>query len=123
MLLCPPSDGVFALARDRGYLAPGLCPSGLTPLLKTIAAMSGDTVAIDAVVRINGQVIVDTDVFQTDREGRPLPRAEDGLLGPGDVFLLSDAAPHGFDSRYFGAVPESWIVASIEPVWIHDRTR
>ena len=123
VLVCPPNEGVFALARDRGYLPTGPCPSGLTPLLKTVAALPGDKIEIDAVVRINGQVIIDTDVVSVDDEGRALPRAEGSLLGPGKVFLLSNAAPHGFDSRYFGAVPEGWIIGRIEPVWTLGHAR
>ena len=45
-------EGEFAeLARERGYLQAGSCPSGLRPLLKRVASLPGDPVPCDLAVR------------------------------------------------------------------------
>lgn len=105
-LLCPgmPERGEYAafclsgefaeLARERGYLQAGSCPSGLRPLLKRVVALPGDMVNVAALpLRAN------------DSQGRPLPSVlQNGPVPGGMVLLLADH-PGSFDGRYFGLVP------------------
>ena len=44
------------LAKERGYLAPGACDSGLRPLLKQVAALPGDDVFMTSqgIVTVSG---------------------------------------------------------------------
>ena len=88
-------EGKFAdLARERGYLQAGSCPSGLRPLLKRVAGIPGDPVNPDALPRRN-----------TDSLGRTMPSIlEAGIIPPG-MGLLFTEHPGSFDSRYFGYVP------------------
>lgn len=94
------------LARQRGYLTEGSCPSGLCPVLKTVAGLPGDTLSqgIDG-LRVNGLLQPHSAVLPFDSHGRSMAGA---LLPPtvpeGMAVLLSDHAG-GFDSRYFGLVP------------------
>ena len=45
-------EGKFAdLARERGYLVAGSCPSGLRPLLKRITGLPGDAIPGDLFIR------------------------------------------------------------------------
>lgn len=105
-LLCPgtPGRGEYAafclsgefaeLARERGYLQAGSCPSGLRPLLKRVAALPGDVVNVAAL-----------SLRATDSQGRSLPSfLQSGSVLSGMVLLLADH-PGSFDGRYFGLVP------------------
>jgi conjugative transfer signal peptidase TraF len=86
-------EGEFAeLARERGYLLAGSCPSGLRPLLKRVAGLPGD--AIPALA-----------VRSTDSQGRALPSVlPQGVIPSGMALVLADH-PGSYDSRYFGLVP------------------
>lgn len=105
-LLCPgtPGRGEYAafclsgefaaLAKERGYLQAGSCPSGLRPLLKRVAALPGDVVNVSALT-----------LRATDSQGRPLPSIlHSGPVPAGMALLLADH-PGSFDGRYFGLVP------------------
>lgn len=88
-------SGEFAeLARERGYLQAGGCPSGLRPLLKRVAALPGDMVNVAAL-----------QLRAADSQGRPLPSIlQSGPVPAGMALLLADH-PGSFDGRYFGLVP------------------
>jgi len=95
------------LARERGYLAVGSCPSGLRPLLKQVMGLPGDVVGFqDGLITLNGQIIAETAVAAKDRHGRPLPppHLTAGVIPQGQALLLSQHNV-SFDSRYFGLVP------------------
>jgi conjugative transfer signal peptidase TraF len=87
-------EGEFAeLARERGYLPAGSCPSGLRPLLKRVAGLPGDPVPGDPAVR------------PADSHGRVMPAVPlESVVPPGMALLLAEH-PGSFDSRYFGLVP------------------
>ena len=100
-------EGEFAdLARERGYLEPGSCPSGLRPLLKRLAGLPGD--------------FIDPSAFpirSVDSQGRPMPSAlQSGVIPPGMALALADH-PGSFDSRYFGFVPLESLLR-VEPVFV-----
>jgi len=100
-------EGAFAdLARERGYLQSGSCPSGLRPLLKKVAGLPGDTIPGDLFVR------------SADSLGRSVPSIlPKGSIPPGMALVLADH-PGSFDSRYFGLVPlESLRRAKAVWVW------
>jgi conjugative transfer signal peptidase TraF len=86
-------EGEFSeLARERGYLQVGSCPSGLRPLLKKVAGLPGDA-------------IPDLAVRSTDSKGRAMPSTlQGGIVPPGMALVLADHSG-SFDSRYFGLVP------------------
>jgi conjugative transfer signal peptidase TraF len=108
--LAPP-NALAGLLAARGYLPLGV------PLLKHIAALSGQTVCRHArTVTIDGRAVVV--VRERDTQGRPLPSWRGcRLLRDGDVFLLNPAVPDSFDGRYFGALPANRITARAEPLW------
>jgi conjugative transfer signal peptidase TraF len=100
-------EGEFAeLARERGYLQAGSCPSGLRPLLKKIAGLPGDPIPGDLAVR------------PADSLGRALPSVlAEGIVPPGMALLLAEH-PGSFDSRYFGLVPlDSLRLAKAVWIW------
>jgi conjugative transfer signal peptidase TraF len=99
-------EGEFAdVARERGYLGAGSCPSGLRPLLKMVAGLPGDAIPGDLVIR------------SVDSMGRPMPSAlPEGIIPSGMALVLAEH-PGSFDSRYFGLVPLD-ALQRVEPVFI-----
>lgn len=109
------------LARERGYLAPGVCASGLRPLLKRVAALPGD----DLHVSSRGILIrTDTDMRfwpapsrRRDARGRELPESalRSGAVPQGMTLVLAEH-PGSFDGRFFGLVPLASL-RRVEPVF------
>jgi len=111
LVLATPPDTARRLAAERGYL-----PAGV-PLVKRVAALSGDLVCVDeGEVRFGGRHVAWT--ISADRQGRPLPQW-DGCrsLLDGEVFLLMADVPDSFDSRYFGPVGWDQIAGRLVPLW------
>ena len=100
-----PADAV-ALAAQRGYL-----PAGI-PLLKRIGAMAPQSVCVrGSVVRIDGASVAA--VLAQDGTHRPMPTwTQCRTLAEDELFLLSNAHPASFDSRYFGPVHASAVIGS-----------
>lgn len=111
LVLVRTPNSVRPLAARRGYLP------ATVPLVKRIAALSGDTVcALHYVVRIDGQIVADQLI--ADHLGRPLPHWTGcHTLRPGEVFLLMAGVRDSFDSRYFGPVPTHAIIGRLVPLW------
>lgn len=117
---CPPREGVFALAMERGYLSDwgGECPHGF-PLIKRVAAIAGDSVeASDANVRVNGEPLPLSRFHDTDGQGRPMPRPgrDRKQLRASELWVMSDTNDRSFDSRYFGPIDRAWVKEVITPV-------
>lgn len=121
---CLSSDNPFsALADERGYLGPGICPSGLRPLLKKLVGLPGDNliVADDGLI-LNGELLPGTVRPSHDRQGRTLPESllKSEIISDGFGLLLSQDHAGSFDSRHFGLIPlES--LKKVNPVVISDR--
>ena len=120
VLFCPPSDPVFDIAKERGYIASGLCPGGYGYMMKNVAGISGDIVAVkDDGVRVNGILLPKSKPLQTDPAGRPLLhfQADSYTLGRSEVLLMSNVCNLSFDGRYFGPIDRLQIKTVILPVF------
>lgn len=115
VFICPPETPEFREARARGYLRSGLCPSWLSPLIKTVVAVSGQRVEIGDAVVINGVPLGHSGLRQSDAEGRSLSAFEGGTVPFGHVFLHSDYSG-SYDSRYFGPIPADGIHGLAQPL-------
>lgn len=104
-------EGEYAeLAREREYVRPGSCPSGLRPLLKQVAGLPGDMVQVAALCPL-----------AVDSMNRPIASAlRDGSIPPGMALVLASHAG-SFDSRYFGLVPLASL-QRVEPVFIFQHS-
>ena len=114
VLACLPIE-VAKFARARSYLPRGNCRGGTMPVGKIVIATAGDTVTIcDAGIRINGALLARSLPLPRDRSGRPLPRLARRryIMAPGTIWLGSQSEA-GFDSRYFGAVPSTLVIATL----------
>ncbi|ANQ40073.1 conjugal transfer protein TraF [Gluconobacter oxydans] len=102
------------LLASRGYL-----PFGV-PLLKSVAALSGQSVCrIGTHVTIDGKPV--GDAKPVDHRGRALPVWQGcQRLRPGQVFVMNTAVPTSLDGRYFGVLPMDTVIGCAVPV--HVRT-
>jgi len=111
LVLVRPSEMIARFAAERGYLPLG------TPLVKRIAALSGDDVCAfkDAVI-VNGRVVARR--LEKDGAGWLLPRWNDCRELAGDeLFLLMEDVQDSFDSRYFGPVSAVNVIGRLVPLW------
>lgn len=97
-------------AAERHYLPRNV------PLVKRIAAMSGDRVcAIGHTLTVNGGVVAERRA--DDRQDRPLPWWRGCMvLGEGELLLLMDH-PGSFDGRYVGPIARTLVVGEARPLW------
>jgi len=107
--LCISNASAAAIYKARDYLGPSSrCPVGLPPVLKPLVAMPGDLVAISAAgTFVNGQLLPNSRVFDTDSDGRPiehLPVGWSKRLAAGEFFMLANHIERSLDSRYYGTV-------------------
>ncbi|MFH0302478.1 conjugative transfer signal peptidase TraF [Bradyrhizobium sp. 31Argb] len=115
VFICPPGTAEFERALERGYLRRGLCAGGLSPLIKTVAAIGGQQVDVADQVSIDGRPLPDSGVRHTDAAGRPLAPFAGGVIPAGELYLHSDFAG-SYDSRYFGPIPSSGVLGLARPV-------
>lgn len=119
--VCPPDAEATRVGVERGYIPVGPCPGGDEPLVKPVAAIPGDVVAIfPAGAAVNGHPIQGTAQLARDSAGRSLAPVPTGTypVGTGEVWLLSGHDPRSFDSRYFGPVPADNVQGVARPVWV-----
>jgi len=114
--VCPPELPVVSIMAERGYLEPGDCPIGTLPLLKPVAAVSGDTVIIrqSYPAEVNGYVLPSTLPMSS------VPGWPDGnyMVDEGYIWLLSTYSEGSFDSRYFGPVSLADVRGRAVPVLV-----
>lgn len=115
---CP--AGPFAsIALARGYRDRGICADGGAPLLKPVAARSGDVVDFsDAGIAVNEIRIPNTVPLAADTNSRPLRHWQFGryTVAPGTVWVASSYSGRSFDSRYFGPIPVDAIRSRVRPI-------
>jgi type IV secretory pathway protease TraF len=99
------------------YLANGGFLPREVPLLKHVVAVSGQTVCRSADVVTVDRAAVGK-AKDRDHLGRPLPRWSGcHTLSAGEVFLMNPVVPDSLDSRYFGPLPVTAIIARAVPLW------
>ncbi|MFC3061582.1 S26 family signal peptidase [Paenirhodobacter populi] len=106
-----PPEPLAAFMVERGYVASGV------PLLKHIAAMSGQRVC-----RTGGIITVDGretgEALDRDRMGRDLPVWQGcRIVAEGEIFLMNMQVRDSLDGRYFGPIPASSIIGRALPLW------
>lgn len=102
---------VRTLAAVRRYI-----PANV-PLVKHVGAVAGDTVcAFRTIVTIDGKPSAVRRAV--DRAGRPMPWWSGcHRVRPGELFLLSSAAPASFDGRYFGVSSAADVIGTARLIW------
>lgn len=115
VFVCPPQTPLIEEARRRLYLARGLCPGGLAPLIKMVAALPGQRVEIGDHVVIDGRSLPSSSLRRVDGAGRTLEPFVGGVVPAGTLFLHSQFKG-SYDSRYFGPVPASGLLGLARPI-------
>jgi conjugative transfer signal peptidase TraF len=117
VVTCAPLDAA-KLGRHRGYLSAGTCPANTEPLLKAVAAVAGDAVAIsDRGVVVNRCLLPHSRPLRFDAAGRRLLPWSRGRysIRRGQLWLYADN-PESWDSRYWGPVPVHNVLAAATAV-------
>jgi conjugative transfer signal peptidase TraF len=115
VFICPPDTAAFKRAFERGYIRRGLCAGGLSPLIKTVAAIGGQQIDVADHVSIDGHPLTGSLVHHIDAAGRPLSPFAGGVVPTGRLFLHSKFAG-SYDSRYFGPIPSSGVLGFARPL-------
>lgn len=118
--VCPPNSAVIHIMANRGYLLKGVwgnCKNtNVTPLLKSISAVSGDTVEIEPgrLVKVNGVYLPNTQPMPS------VPSYPPGfyIVQDGEYWTFSTYSSGSFDSRYFGPVSLNQLVGQATPILI-----
>lgn len=118
VFICPPQTDAMRQARLRGYLRFGLCPSYVAPLIKTVAATSGQMIEAGRHVHVDGKPLAHSQVALEDGQGREMTPYGGGAVPEGTVYLHSEF-PGSFDSRYFGPLPSGGILGLARKVWTY----
>lgn len=117
---CLESTVFNTLAKDRGYLRPGSCASGLRPLLKKMAGRPGDLIGFtpEGLISVDGRILPHSAPVFVDSKGQLMPpsKLQPGSI-PADQALLISPEDGGFDSRYFGLVSLHEL-RKVEPVMV-----
>lgn len=110
-VLAEPPPAARRLAAQRHYL-----PANV-PMIKAVAAVTGDTVcAVGPWIKINDRPVAMRRA--ADSRGRKLPWWSGcRRLEEGDVLLLNSALD-SFDGRYFGPVSKAAVIGRAAPLWL-----
>ncbi|AOR76375.1 S26 family signal peptidase [Novosphingobium resinovorum] len=105
------------LAAERGYLPERV------PLVKRVAAVSGQTVCAAANrIIIDGRQVAERRAV--DSRHRPMPWWNGcRILGQRQVFLLMAEHPQSFDGRYFGVTESTEIIGQVQHVRLRSAWR
>ena len=114
--LVSPNETLENFIAGRGYLPENI------PLLKRVAALSGDEICRKGeAIFINETYVAEARIF--DSFGRELPQWNGCFtLQNDEVFLLNDHEK-SLDGRYFGATKADYVIGVAEPVWVWEVTR
>lgn len=110
------------LGRERGYLLPGSCASGVVPILKIIVAIPGDSVRLDSAgLHVDGRLIAGCgQQHGADDQGKKLSALR-GSWRLTDAVFLCGLSEDSWDSRYFGPVPLSALQGGAHWKWAQAR--
>lgn len=118
--VCLP-NGPAHLARERGYLSVGIfCPDGVQRIVKSVLAVPGDTVVVTTHgFVVDGQIVPNTRPLTADSRGRRLRPVQPGRypVRPATLWVFSSEVPNSYDSRYYGAIPQSALRRRYHPLW------
>lgn len=88
---------------------PGYALGGVGPLIKTVVALEGHEIEVTDRQLIDGIPLAHSTILTTAGEGRLLQHDRSGIVPAGAVYLYS-SFNGSWDSRYFGAVPQSGVL-------------
>lgn len=117
--VCAPATAI-SLGRHRGYLSAGTCFGNSEPLLKTVAAVAGDSVTIASNgVSVNGCLLRNSKPLAADSSGNTMTPWPSGRyrMSTGSIWLYA-GNKRSWDSRYWGPVSVRNVVGEVSPVLV-----
>jgi conjugative transfer signal peptidase TraF len=121
VLFCP-DQGLTNFTKNpdfrRNWVPSYGCSDGHRAFLKPIAAKPGDTVSVTSHgIAVNGKVIPHSLPLKQDNFGEPLYAYAYGTyrVQPGQLWVVSPYSDRSYDSRYYGPIPTSSILAAVRP--------
>jgi conjugative transfer signal peptidase TraF len=96
------------------------CPDHYAPIMKPIAARPGDRVTVTRkAILVNGTPLPNTQQFTNDNRQRPMNPWPEGTytVVPGTLWVVSTYNKYSFDSRYYGPIYASQVIAHVKPLW------
>ena len=114
VVLVGPDEALAKFIAERGYLPENI------PLLKRVAALSGDEICRESeAIFINDVRVADALIF--DSSGRFMPSWTGCFtLQSDEMFLINDPG-NSLDGRYFGATRAEDVVGVAKPLWIMEN--
>lgn len=116
VIICPPPLYWIRNLVEQNQSAPGYCSSGTVPFIKKVAAIGGDSfrITLDGVF-VNGELMKGSKPVNANY----ITHNREGIVGDGDVLVVSTYLPQSIDSRYFGTLNiKDSNARTIEPVWL-----
>lgn len=115
-LLVRSDETLAKLIAERGYLPENI------PLLKRVAALSGDEICRESeAIFISDVRVASALIF--DSLGRKMPSWSGCFtLQSDEIFLLNDP-DRSLDGRYFGATAAADVIGVAKPVWVRESAR
>ncbi len=117
---CAPQTEVFRHAFRMKILGHGHCPGGWEAMLKSVAAVEGDRIKVKpSGLEINGTLVPGTTRLALQTEAIPFGSY---TVGQDEIWVIANAHPRSFDSRYFGPIPLGQVEGTAEPllIWSSD---
>ena len=112
----PPDLAAYALKNELDLAVAGPCASGVAPLVKVLAAISGDVVEVGlAGITINGRAWPMSAPRSSTAHG--LRVGTRFIVAPHYALVLG-LHPASWDGRYFGALPSSAIAGRWIPIFL-----
>ena len=113
---CISDDRMRLEAIQRGYISvfkSSPCANSSEVIVKHVVGIPGDLITKESTgIYINGTLINNSKIFAVDGSGRFLPEISNGIV-PRNKFVLIGDSVKSFDSRYFGLINESDIIANV----------
>lgn len=124
LVFCPDAavsaETIHRHYREWRRLGAERCADGYEPIVKTIAAVPGDSVVVTpSYIAVNDHILPHTAALSFDHQHRAMQPWPPGTysVAPGTVWVLSTTNANSYDSRYFGPVPDSWMRGYVAPLW------
>jgi conjugative transfer signal peptidase TraF len=99
------------------------CPYGIPRFMKPIKAKVGDTIQLTrASALINNVPLANSETTsKSPALGIRVPQIQRGYykVEAGTVWVFSTYNKASYDSRYYGAIPVSWIEDGVEPAFVY----
>ena len=119
-----PSEEKMDFFETRNYISGytgASCYGKFPPFLKHIIAIEGDNIEVKSdSIFLNGFLLKNSNIFNTDKLNRPIFRLQNGYkikLLKDEYFTFADGLRRSLDSRYLGIIKKENILSKSYLIW------